>query len=263
MQVKDIYEIVGFAEALCSIISFVAGLGLGKSVASNKKRLLKKLLSTGGCPRVYVSVPKFKSHILDKERDSALWDELDLLLDINTLLAKANIETTTMVDELSIESDEIQIGGPVSNVFTNRYINRFFKEFQWIVTEEHLERYMADDNLKKLNYSFINADAEAKEGFKVGDSFYEYVPGKKGWAIIAKIIDDTGIEPRTIHLLFGCGTNGTIGAVKYFKSSFPKIYRKNKQNPYIGIIEVDGQGGLVGNISWLDTKDILVSSSKE
>lgn len=222
-------------------------------------RLRRVLSFKRGAKSCFVSIPKFKTTILQKERDASLYDEIVLLLQLNSLLTGAGISIKTGVNEVDVVCDEIQIGGPVSNKFTNRYFRRYLKNIVWIITPEHLEQYYADPNLKGLDYSFIKVSkAKAtKEGFQFGGKFYPYVPGKKGLAVLIKIIDKSGTTPRTIHLLFGAGENGTAGAVTYFINHYADIYKIKKSSPYIGVFEVDSNGAPMEKINWLESRDYL------
>lgn len=215
-------------------------------------RLRRVLLFKPGVKSCYISVPKFKATVLLKERDAAIYEEVALLLNIGSLLTNAGISIITEVDEKDIIYDEIQIGGPVSNKYTNRYFRRYLKGITWIATEDHLKRYLTDNYLNSFDYSFIETARGQKEGFRIGKKFFPYTPNKKGLAILIKIIDKSGATPRAIHLLFGSGTNGTMGAVTYFVNHYTDIYKKNKSRPYIGVFEVDGSGAQVGEIEWFE-----------
>lgn len=59
----------------------------------------------------------------------------------------------------------------------------------------------------------------------------------------------------TVHLLFGCGANGTQGAVDYFVNNYSAIYKEKKTNPYMCIFSVDGLGGRNGEVKYLDLKN--------
>ncbi len=78
---------------------------------------------------------------------------------------------------------------------------------------------------------------------------------KKGLAILIKIVDRSGTTPKAIHLLFGAGANGTMGAVTYFVNHYTDIYKKNRSRPYIGVFEVDGSGARVGKIEWFECSE--------
>lgn len=256
--VEEISKWVGFVDALWGIATFLVLLSISNFGKIRKKYQLKKILFgrvLGAYSKIFISVPKFRGEILKRERDLVLFNEVALLLDINAFLSSIGIELETNVDELDVANNEIQIGGPVSNRFTNRYVNYYLKNFKWVVTKAHLDRYRADDNLKLLNYDFIVTSDDGKEGFWLGNDFYEYIPDKKGWAFIIKIVDRT--NKRVIHLLFGCGANGTVGAVKFFVGHHDQIYRRNKNCPYIGVFEVDKKGVKTGEVTWLEVQDYL------
>jgi hypothetical protein len=207
---------------------------------------------------VNISIPKFKGEILKRKRDVALFDELQFGFQIESILSSIGIHSN-LIDSSSGENydnnSEIHIGGPVSNYKTNYYINNYFKDFKWIITDAHKKKYVADENLKKLDYSFIKISTNDEEGVQIGENFYNYKRNKEGWAIIAKIKIDT--NPKVVHLLFGCGANGTHGAVEFFIKNYKEIYKVNKSKQYIGIFKVNKDGIRIGEINWLDTNLFL------
>ena len=252
----DLSKIVDFICNIWPILMLILpffSMHLHKRV---KRWYLKCVLSFRKRAKVcFIAIPKFKSTILRKDRDVAIYDEVALLLHINSLLADAGISIITESNESDIVYDEIQIGGPVTNKFTNRYFKRYLKEITWIVTGAHYERYLADANLNGLDYSFIEKARNKEEGFRFGAKFFSYVPNQKGLAILIKIVDKSGASPRTIHLLFGAGANGTIGAVSFFVNHYADIYKKMGSQPYIGVFAVNGSGAQIEEIEWLDCCD--------
>lgn len=249
-------SLISLIEIAWAIGGFLLGLSLKSIRKVHKEHQIKSVLLLKRNPHTcFVSVPKFKTTILNRERDVAICDEVSLMLDVGTLLNSIDVLIAKDIGERDIMFDEIHIGGPVSNSWTNSRFNYYLDKIRWVVTQEHMDRYSADKNLKNLNYSFIEISSDGKEGFLIGSNFYPYIPRVKGWAILVKIIDKTDITPKTVHLLFGCGTNGTVAAVDYFSHHYSKIYKKNRKRPYIGIFEVDGTGKKVGPISWLNVED--------
>ncbi len=172
--------IFDFLDNISPILTAILGffsVSLWKRI---KRWRLKRVLSFGRMSKAcFISTPKLKSIILNKERDVAIFDEVALLLHVNSILADIGISIITESDEKDIVYDEIQIGGPVSNKFTNRYFKRYLKGITWIVTEDHLERYLSDKNLNTFDYSFVKTTKNKVEGFKVGKKFFPYIPSKK------------------------------------------------------------------------------------
>lgn len=250
---RNVFE---FVANIWFIITIISAIVTKRLITIRKRYHLKQVLSFQKNPKkCFVCIPKYRSVILNRERDIAIFDEVSLMLEINGILSKVGIQTVIPAYGKDDLCDEIQIGGPVSNEFTNRFFQQYLKGIKWIVTKAHLNRYKADPNLKELNYDFIETSKDGKEGFKIGGKFYEYIPQKEGWAIIVKLIDKSSVSPKAIHLLFGCGTNGTIGAVSYFVNYYSDIYKNNKSHPYIGIFKVNGRGDKIGNISYLSDPD--------
>lgn len=250
---RNIFECVANVWFIGTIITALVTNRLNKA---RRKYHLKQVLSfQRNSQKYFISIPKFKNVILNRERNIAIFDEVSLLLGVSGLLYQAGMQRVDVVNEKDILFDEIQIGGPVSNKFTNRYFRQYLKGIRWIVTKAHLNRYKADPNLKELNYDFIEISKDGKEGFKIGSQFFEYIPQKEGWAILIKFIDKSGASPRTIHLLFGCGTNGTIGAVTYFINHYSDIYKKKKSDSYMYIFDVNGEGVKGKQEFWIDLEE--------
>lgn len=248
--------------ALYSLLGAVIICFARLSYKWHKRRQLERILTIKKLRKsneYMISVPTFQEEILNKKRDVVIIDEMSFLVELVSLLNSVKVKTVFGNNLNSQNYDEIHIGGPVSNKYTNRYVNHLFKNFTWIVTKAHCSRYKQDKNLYALNYDFIEITKDGKQGFKIGENFYEYVSGKKGWAIVAKMLINESSVPKTIHLLFGCGTNGTKGAVDYFIHNYNKIHKINHRKQYIGIFEVDGDGIQVGPMKWLETSVVYKS----
>jgi len=247
---------MGFFSNIWQILTLVLpffSVSLHKRI---KRWRLKRVLSFKKRTKVcFIAIPKFKSTILRKERNVAIYDEVALMLQINSLLSDAGISIITETDEKDIVYEEIQIGGPVTNKFTNRYFKRYLKNITWIVTGAHYERYRADVDLNGFDYSFIEKARDKKEGFRFGTKFLSYSPNQKGLAILIKLVDKSEASSRIIHLLFGAGTNGTMGAVSFFVNHYADIYKKMGSRPYIGVFAVDSSGAQIEDIEWLDCRD--------
>ena len=143
--------------AVWGIVCLLMGLSISKFRKWHKKHQIKKVLLLQRTSDIcFVSIPKFRNKILDRERDIVISNEVTLMIDICSLLKNVDISISSDPSGRDILCDEIQIGGPVSNEYTNLYFNYYLKNIKWIVTQEHLNRYCAYfvDRVKigKLNY---------------------------------------------------------------------------------------------------------------
>lgn len=239
---------------------------LGTAVYGKVRTILKKgkLISLVASrtnskqkPVIAMSVSSHECDVLGKKRDMLVLDEARPFFSIIDLLNANSIRVNIIQSDSSTNMDEIHVGGPVANVHTNRIFCQYFRDIKWTVTESHLTQYQSDSRLKKFNFSYLQT-ADAHEGFVIGDRFYQYVKGQEGWAIIARINANEEISPKIVHLLFGCGTNGTIGSVNYFVQNYENIAKRfrNKEN-YLGIFKVDREGNMLGQIEWLDAEKFI------
>ena len=224
-----------------------------------KGRHLKHLiLSSKVSKTVSLSIPIFDCQIINGSKNVVIYDEMLLLLQIQQLLIQPGIKEFSVSNGLDTEDNEIIIGGPVSNKRANAIVKKYFRNFKCLVTEEHYARYKSYANLANMDYDFIEICAQSQEGFLINGKHYKYIHDEQGWAIVAKLIDNSSNVNHTITLLFGCGGNGTLGAVQYFTSHYTKIHKLYKDKPYFGIIKVDkGGNSAVSSISWLDLDDVL------
>ena len=250
----DIANIIDYVSAVWVIGAFLAGLLARLSYEAWKKYKFKKVLSLSRNKAICgMSLPYYRTSILDVERDVLVADEVKQMIMVDQKLAEIGVEVK-LLQEDNEDYDEIHIGGPSVNAYTNRYFYKYLKNIRWKISADRREGYLKY-NRKGFKFDYILESEDGKEGFVIGDRFYEFIPGQKGWALLVKIIDDKDIERKAIHLLFGAGANGTIGAVKYFSKDYTKIFDKWKDKEYFAIFEVNQNGVPMGDIEWLDIGD--------
>lgn len=256
--VKTVAEWLDFILNLQAFIGLVFGIAIYKAFSMQKMRHLKQVLSlnkrSNSC---FISIPKF-SGVVHRygAQDVSLYHEVKLLLSVNSLLGRVEATIKTDVEGREVIGDEIQIGGPLANDFTNRHFNRYLKNIKWLDTKEGIEGYNADKNLKPLDYRFVELSRDNKRGFQIGERFYERTK-EQDWGVVVKIVDKSDVPTKTIHLLFGAGVQGEIAAVDYFTHHYSNIYKHNKSKSYIGIFEVNGRGDRMGETTWLDIENYM------
>lgn len=209
-----------------------------------------------------VSVATHNSVVIGNETDVIISKEGGAFYRLTELLNSFGIKANVLTANMTAKFDEIHIGGPVSNRYTNQYFGRYLtSRIKWLVTQSHAELYKMDENLMDSSFMRITDDIE---GFEVGGKVYRYVKDKEGWAFIIRMNISDDSAPKTVHLLFGCGTNGTIGAVQYFVKNYTHIMLRYfwKKN-YIGMFKVDKNGNKIGRIIWLDTDYYIEETLKK
>jgi len=257
MKMLGAVDIIDLANTIWTICVFCAGIFAKICFEARRKYKFKRILAFKRNKHLCsLSIPRYNTEILDVERDVMMADEVEQLISIDQQLAKIGV-TSELLGEYEGEYDEIHIGGPSVNAYTNRCFYRYLENVKWKIRKDREIGYQKYDNRDGFNFDYIQESSDDIEGFIIGDSFYEFIPGKKGWAIIIKITDDKDIVPKVIHLLFGAGANGTIGAVRYFSKHHGRIYDQCKNRDYFGIFEVDKDGFKVGEIKWLDINQYL------
>ena len=252
-EVVDIANIIDYANAIWMIGAFLAGLLAKFGYEAWKKYKFKKVLALSRNKAICgMSLPHYKTSILDVEREVLVSDEVKQLILVNQKLAGIGVEIKLLQDD-NEDYDEIHIGGPSVNAYTNRYFYKYLENIYWKISADRKNGYLKY-NRDGFKFDYILESEDGKEGFVIDGRFYEFIPGQKSWALMIKIVDDKDIERKAIHLLFGTGANGTVGAVKYFSKQYTKIFDQCKGGEYFAIFEVSNNGESMGDIEWLDIK---------
>ena len=227
--ISVISEWVGVFLNLQALVGFLAGVIFYKGLAVRKQYHLRKMLSLNdSSKRCFVYIP---AYVKDNEEIVSV-HELQLFLNINSLLSGAGIKIETDFNGRDITCGEIHIAGPCVDEFCKRHIDYYLKDFQ---------------------VPYFSADGRG--GILIGDTFYS--GEESDWAVLIKIIDKSDIPSKTIHLLFGYGFGGAIAAVDYFTNHYSSIYRHNKSRPYIGVFAANQHGERIGQIQWHDIRRYL------
>jgi len=204
-----------------------------------------------------LTIPLHTCMVLNREREMVIKDEAQPCFELINLLEEAGVKVNVIHSNKESHLDEIHVGGPVSNRHTNRYFCRYIQNIKWVATPEHVAQYKSDKNLSTFNDDYLQL-SDGTEGFWVDGEMLPYIKDKEGWAFIARINLAGDAEAKTIHLLFGCGTNGTIGATNFFINNYSYIWHRNmKRDDYIGVFRVDKDGNKTGEIRWLDVHKFI------
>lgn len=242
-------------QTLIEIIVAIAG---GLIYKKYKKVVLRSVLSfkreKNECD---VSISMHRCLVLSREREMIISSEAKPFFELINLLNNAGIKTNVLYTDKASELDEIHVGGPVSNRHTNRYFCQYIQNIQWLANASHVAQYKEDEHLQTFNFDYL-CTSDSAEGFNVDGKLYKYIKNQEGWAFVIRINLSEDASPKTIHLLFGCGTNGTIGAVNYFLRNYFSMWRRNIwRKDYIGVFKVDRDGNKIGKIEWLDAKKFI------
>ena len=119
--VIDIANIIDYVNAAWVIGAFFAGLLAKFGYEAWKKYKFKKVLSLSRNKAICgMSLPHYRTSILDVERDVLVADEVKQLILVDQKLAEIGVEVQLLQDD-NEDYDEIHIGGPSVNAYTNRY----------------------------------------------------------------------------------------------------------------------------------------------
>lgn len=134
-------------------------------------------------------------------------------------------------------NNEICIGGFLPNKRVNSYFIKYFSNFKFYVNEKFREPYeKCPIDTKIIIYS------KNKTGFKINENiFLETKTDKIDYAFLIKLTsDDFNNEcKKTVHILFGERSIGTIKATEYLMTHYKEIYKKYRNNHYFFAIEIN------------------------
>ena len=137
--------------------------------------------------------------------------------------------------------DEIHLGGPISNIHTNAYIEQFFPDFHFC---DYLAKQENHENYYKIHKSII----------EYSDNFHGFIINKvinnqpqrilfptdkeSDYMFLIKLTsEDLGCS-KTVHLVFGGSDVGSLVAADFFARHYKKIYSKQKDKHYFLAIPV-------------------------
>lgn len=254
-------EIITLIATIASIVSFFIGFSISKvsGIKQNQKR--KKILSVKS-KTCTITIPHFNVQIFNDVSNVLLLEESILQHQIIELCHKVRINTKIYSNELDIVGDEIHIGGPTTNTFVNSYFHTYFKNFKWLTTQEHFNRY-AKKISDQLHLSVIQINnSDNKEGFLVNndsDIFFERIENIQDVAVLVKMTSsDVNVGHKNIHMLFGVGRIGTKAAVNYFAKCYNELYKEHKGKHYFLVFLVSKKTGLPLDKP-IDLSDIMFS----
>lgn len=229
---NDIITIISFIVNLCFICPFLYRI---YKYFTQKIYINKVLSYNKDAVQIYQATYEFNT-VEGYKYDFVTCNSLKSIHNILDIFEAKN-QKFTFVDQIDNAANEICIGGPLPNKRVNSYFVKYFKNFKYVVNTKYeniYENYPINTQL--FEYS------DDKIGFKVGDDiFLETEPPKKDYAFLIKLTNDDfklGYK-RTVHILFGGRSIGTIKATEYLQTQYKEIYRKYKQKHYFFAIEIN------------------------
>ena len=141
------------------------------------------------------------------------------------------------MNQVDNATNEMYVGGFIPNRRVNSYFSKYFTRFKYYVDEKYeidYEKYPIDTQI--IEYS------KDKTGFKINnDIFLETEQNKKDYAFLIKLTNEDfkTTSKRTVHILFGGRSIGTIKATEYLKTQYKEIYKKYKDKHYFFAIEIN------------------------
>lgn len=158
---------------------------------------------------------------------------MDNILNIFNIISQKFLFTT----QEDSANNEICIGGFLQNKRVNSYFIKYFSNFKYYVNEEFKKPYEEYPiNTQIIIYS------KNKTGFMINKNiFLETKADKIDYAFLIKLTsDDFNNEcKKTVHILFGGRSIGTIKATEYLRTHYKEIYKKYKNNHYFFAIEIN------------------------
>jgi hypothetical protein len=217
--------------------------------------------------RCAVSLPVYRREVFGSRRELLFARETRPTFALNTMLTSCKVEPVLIPDAENTPGglsplDEIHIGGPIANQYTNHYIKEYLPCLQMQTTETGLANARRESDISgwDMDFGFVRTvKDEAGEGFVLDGEHYGYRHDQKGHAFVIRIKVPAGDKQKTVHLLFGTSTNATAAAVQYFVKSCPTAPRALGTGNYIGVFEVNGSGKRVGRIKWLKNPHELIA----
>lgn len=226
---------------IITIISFIANLFfllpfIYKAYKYfTKKRYIKKVLAYNNEPvQIYQSTFTYDT-IEGYTYDFITYNSLECIDNILNIFNVIN-QKFSFVPQIDNAKNEICIGGFLSNKRVNAYFTKYFKNFKYYVDkkfESGYKEYPIDT--QTIRYS------KNRTGFQINKKFLETMINKIEYAFLIKLTpNDFETECRkTVHILFGGRSIGTIKATEYLMTQYKRIYKKYKNKHYFFAIEIN------------------------
>ena len=190
-------------------------------------RALKQILDFHGskCLLVAPSVTAEETDATIHYRDTYAFSHAVALC--HRLKVEVDMAPFHNLSEFADVTDNISIGGPAANRFTDRCL------------EDHVPGYVPHPDRGKAKSTLVETgDALSHpKGFTVGDVFLPANDNQE-WALLIKITHDLLDQNRTIHLLFGYGGQGTAAAAYYLSKHYGRLASKFGARKYCVAVPV-------------------------
>lgn len=133
-------------------------------------------------------------------------------------------------------SNEINIGGFVTNKSVNAYFVKYFPNFKCLINE----RYKKEQESYPIDNRMIIYTKD-KFGFQIDDILLETFHLKNDYAFLIKLVDSDfkNDNHRCVHILFGGSDLGTVKATEFLVTHCKQIYKKYKNTHYFFALEIN------------------------
>lgn len=222
------------------------------------QRLLRLRVSKDKCA---VSLPTYRRHVFNHDQDLVLTREAVPCFSLGHLLSACSVEPRLIAADAAPSLDEIHIGGPLTNEYTNRYVRRYLPGLKWCATARNITNAHEESERmgNKMDLSFLEeVPAEDQVGFRIDGKYYPYRMDQVGLAVLVRLNVAGADTAKTVHLLFGSSTVATVAAVRWFSEKSHRnlrcIFGKKDR---IGIFKINEKGEKEGRIRWLDADKLI------
>jgi hypothetical protein len=184
------------------------------------------------------------------------FNEIKGLMNLSNLLGKVNVHLELLSGKELIstqDSNEVCIGGPLSNEASNIYMKMYVPQFRCII-KSNADFFTRED----VNF-FIDMATESEDGkeyFILGDTRLSFAQDGNGeWGFILKI--DKGYN-NYCYIFFGETSVGTLAIIDFFCQNYSRIYDRFLNNPFFMAIKMNVKGRMIADMkSLMDFSNLI------
>jgi hypothetical protein len=217
--------------ALGGVVAGLAALavvqGWRRLRARSAQRPLREVLGLAGQPALIVAPIRgqdLQGKAID-HRDAFAFGHLFELC--HRAGVEARLAPLQRLSDLGDERNVIAIGGPLSNLFTQKQLERFVPGFRLV--EEHEASAFAQP-LPEVRQRYVT-------GFEVG-SVQLLASESEEYGLLVKLTPRELDQDRTVHLLFGYSGQGTAGAAYYLWKYHRRLHAAFGERAYCTAVKV-------------------------
>lgn len=195
--------------------------------AARGQRPLREVLGLAGQPALIVAPIRgqdLQAKAID-HRDAFAFGHLFELC--RRAGAEARLVPLQRLSDLGDERNVLAVGGPLSNLFTQKQLERFVPGFRLV--EEHEASAFAQP-LPEARQRYVT-------GFEVG-SVQLLASESEEHALLVKLTPRELDQDRTVHLLFGYSGQGTAGAAYYLWKYHRRLHAAFGERAYCAALKV-------------------------